>query len=105
MQELFENAENNFLEGQKKVKTGNLRASCDYYQKSLDDLQSLKPSKERDSLMAKVYLARYIASKEFRGPLAEKDLRFGYSYAKTCKNPVIQAVAEEYWHKFLAVKD
>ncbi len=102
MQELFQNAENNFSEGQKKEKTGNLRLSCDYYQKSLDDLQALKPSKARDTLLAKVYLARYHASKDFRGPLAQKDLRYGYSYAKTCKEPIVQTLAEQYWHDFLA---
>jgi len=105
MQQLFKNAENNFIEGQKKQATGNLRLSCDYYQKSLDDLHALKPTKARDSLLAKVYLARYDASKDFRGPLAQKDLRYGYSYAKTCKVPEIQTLAEEYWHHYLASKD
>ncbi len=105
MQELYENARNYFEEGQKQANNGQLRASCDYYQKSLDDLSALKPSKMRDSLIARVYLARYQASKDFRGPLAQKDLRFGYSYAKTCKEPIVQAVAEEYWHEVLANRD
>jgi len=105
MQQLFEDAEKNFSEGQKKEASGNVRLSCDLYQKSIDDLRALRPSKARDSLLARVYLARYQASKNFRGPLAEKDLRYGYSYAKTSKVPEIQTLAEELWQQFLAAKD
>jgi len=101
MEKLIVSAHRYYKEGLKKAEIEDTRASLDYFQRAIRSLILLKPDKKRDSLLAEVYLARYTVTKELDIDAALADLRVGYSYARTSREPGLQDRAQNLWQSHL----
>lgn len=75
---------------------GETRRALDAYQDALDLLRTLPPERTRDILLAHVHLAFYqtlhLIGDEKKG---RHHLQQGVSYARTTKDPLARAIAEE----------
>lgn len=72
------------------------------YQRALDTIHGMRPRRERDVLLARIYLDRFQIAKDPTSPRAVSDLRFGYSYARSTGDSVVREVAEELWREHVA---
>ncbi|ADI15822.1 hypothetical protein [Truepera radiovictrix] len=109
MRELLYSAAMHFKRGQAHAEAGARREAMAAYAAALRDLHAVKPQRERDVLLARVYLARYQLArahpKAAEGPSAAlRDLRLGYSYARTTQEPTVRVLAETLWQELLRAK-
>ena len=97
MRELLYNAAKHFKRGQSFMERGELDKAKTAYDNALKDLHAVRPQRMRDVLLAQVYLSRYQTNLNADTLGAEQDLRIGYSYAKTTRDPTIRNLAEGLW--------
>lgn len=101
MRELLYNAAKHFKEGEARAQDGDYDAALGAFGAALRDLHAVKPQRQRNALLSQVYLSRYRAAKALGDPSAPHDLRMGYSYARTTREPVVRALAETLWQDYL----
>ena len=104
MRELLYNAGSHLRRGREFAEAGNRRGALQAYAEALRDLHAVKPQRQRDVLLAHVYLARYSLAADKRDRAAQHDLRVGYSYARTTGEPGVRLLAENLWESYLAEK-
>ena len=97
MRDLLYNAAEHFKRGQRFMERGELDKAKTAYDNALKDLHAVRPQRMRDVLLAQVYLSRYQTNLNADTLGAEQDLRIGYSYAKTTRDPTIRNLAEGLW--------
>ncbi len=105
MRELLYNAGGHLRRGRALAEAGNRREALQAYADALRDLHAVKPQRQRDVLLAHVYLARYSLSVDKSAQAALHDLRLGYSYARTSAEPGVRGIAETLWQRHLAARD
>lgn len=76
------------LEGEKEQALG-------AYHKALDILRVLPPERTRDILLAHTHLAFYQTLSLDDAKTGQQHLHLGVSYARTTKDPLARAIAEE----------
>lgn len=106
MRELLYNAATHYKRGKAHAEAGARREAMAAYADALRDLHAVKPQRQRDVLLARVYLARYqlsLAHPKTAAPseAALRDLRLGYSYARTTQEPTVRLLAETLWQDLL----
>ncbi len=104
MREALYNAAKHYKRGKAIAERGDVRGAMVAYQDALRELHSVRPQRMRDVLLAHVYLSRYQLEAKLDPATAESDLRLGYSYARTTKDPAVRALAERLWRQYLAEK-
>jgi hypothetical protein len=97
MRELLYNAAEHFKRGQALTARGELDSAMAAYESALKDLHAVRPQRMRDVLLAQVYLSRYQTNLDKDADAAKRDLRLGYSYARTTQEPAIRTLAEDLW--------
>ena len=102
MRELLYNAAKHFKRGEALANEGDAGGAVDAFSDALRDLHAVKPQRLRNALLSQVYLSRYRAAKSLGDASAEHDLRMGYSYARTTREPTVRVLAETLWREFLA---
>lgn len=102
MQELLYEAARHFKRGKALAERGDVRGAAVAYHEALQDLHAVRPQRMRDVLLAQVYLSRSQIERELDPERADRDLRFGYSYARTTQEPHVRQLAEELWRERLA---
>jgi len=105
VRELLYNAGGHLRRGKALAEAGNRRDALRAYADALRDLHAVKPQRQRDALLAHVYLARYGLALDKRDKAAQHDLRVGYSYARTSAEPGVRGLAETLWQQYLAGQD
>jgi hypothetical protein len=101
MRELLYSAAEHFKTGKGLLDQGNLNGAMTAYADALRDLHAVKPQRMRDVLLAQVHLSRYQVALGVNKKEALEDLRLGYSYARTAKEPSVQDLAERLWQEYL----
>jgi hypothetical protein len=102
VRELLYKAGGHLRRGRELAAAGDYREALAAYGAALRDLHALKPQRQRDVLLAHVYLARYQLAAEKGAKGAQHDLRIGYSYARTTGEPGVRLLAESLWQQHLA---
>ena len=102
MRELLYNAGGHLRRGRALAASGDRRGALGAYAEALRDLHAVKPQRQRDALLAHVYLARYTLAADHGDRAAQHDLRVGYSYARTAGEPGVRVLAEDLWEGYLA---
>lgn len=97
MRTLLYNAAKHFKRGKALAERGDVRGAMVAYGDALRDLHAVRPQRMRDVLLAQVYLSRYQLGAELDLAAADSDLRMGYSYARTTREPTVRQLAEELW--------
>lgn len=105
MRELLYNAAKHYKRGKALAERGDLRGAMVAYKDALRDLHAVKPQRMRNVLLAQVYLSRYQIAVALEPAAALRDLRVGYSYARTTKEPVVRELAESLWQTHLEAKN
>lgn len=101
MRELLYSAAEHFKQAKTFSEEGNLGGAMIAYADALRDLHAVKPQRMRDVLLAQVHLSRYQVAKSVNTKEALEDLRLGYSYARTAREPSVQELAEKLWQEHL----
>jgi hypothetical protein len=101
MRELLYSAAEHFKTGKGLSEQGNLNSAMTAYADALRDLHAVKPQRMRDVLLAQVHLSRYQVALSVNKREALEDLRLGYSYARTAREPSVQDLAERLWQDHL----
>lgn len=104
MRELLYNAANHFKRGKALAERGDMRGAMTCYEDALRDLHAVKPQRMRDVLLAHVHLSRYQVALELDRELAQRDLRLGYSYARSAQDPAVRQLAEQLWNEYQALR-
>lgn len=104
MRELLYKAAEHYKQGKNLADQGDVRAALQAYREALRDLHAVQPQRMRDVLLAHVYLARYQLAVRRNNSQADSDLRMGYSYARTTKEPVVRELAEKLWKEAVHYK-
>ncbi len=99
MRELLYNAAKHFKRGKILAERGDVRAAVLAFGDALLDLHAVRPQRQRDVLLAQVYLSRYQLAQDIDPEEAENDLRMGYSYARTTHEPTVRQLAETLWRE------
>lgn len=102
MRELLYNAAKHYKKGKALAERGDSRGAMAAFDEALRDLHAVKPQRMRDVLLAQVYLSCYQIGKSTDLETAKGDLRRGYSYARTTREPSVRRLAEELWREQLA---
>ena len=102
MRELLYNAAKHFKRGEALANEGDLGGAMDAFSDALRDLHAVKPQRMRNALLSQVYLSRFQVAKRLGAPSADGDLRMGYSYARTTREPAVRVLAETLWREHLA---
>ena len=102
MRELLYNAAKHFKRGEALADQGDDRGAMRAFSDALRDLHAVKPQRLRNALLSQVYLSRYRVAKRLGAQGADGDLRMGYSYARTTREPVVRVLAETLWREHLA---
>ncbi|MBS3968439.1 MAG: hypothetical protein KGZ60_14370 [Truepera sp.] len=97
MQELLYEAARHYKRGKALFERGDLRGALLAYSEALRDLHAVEPQRMRDVLLAQVYLSRYQVAIKVEPKTAGSDLRQGYAYARTTKEPMLRELAEQLW--------
>ena len=105
MRELLYNAATHYKRGTQLAAQGDLRGAMAAYAEALRDLHAVQPQRMRDVLLAQVHLSRYRVGVRARSKRAAEDLRLGYSYARTTREPAVQALAQELWQNHLSSRE
>lgn len=101
MKALLYSAANHYKQGKQSAEQGDLRAAMKAYSEAISVLHAVKPQRMRDILLAQVHLSRYQVVLLTEPDAALEDLRFGYSYARTTKEPKVRELAELLWTEHL----
>jgi hypothetical protein len=101
MRELLYSAAEHFKTGKVFSEQGNRSGAMTAYADALRDLHAVKPQRMRDVLLAQVHLSRYQVALGVNKKEALEDLRLGYSYARTAREPSVQDLAERLWQDHL----
>lgn len=102
MRELLYSAADHFKRGRTLAEQGDLAGAMQAYEAALNELHAVKPQRMRDVLLAQVHLYRYQAAQAAAVRDALHDLRLGYSYARTTREPAVEELAEALWREYLA---
>jgi hypothetical protein len=102
MRELLYSAANHFKQGRALSEQGDVRGAMRAYEEALRDLHAVKPQRMRDVLLAQVHLYRYQVAQAVDAKSAIHDLRLGYSYARTTREPAVEELAEALWREHLS---
>ena len=87
--------------GREAALLGNHRGAMQEYQDALDLLRTLPPERTRDTLLAHAHLAMYQTLAPARTLAlddrdeAQEHLHLGISYARSTRDPLARAIAEE----------
>lgn len=101
MTDILYEAAAHYKRGRELAAEGNMNAAIRAYQQALLDLHAVRPQRKRDVLLARVYLDSYTASFGIDPEGALRDLRAGYSYARTTREPSVRLLAEQLWAEHL----
>lgn len=101
MKELLYSAANHYKQGKTCAEQGDIKGAMRAYSDAISDLHAVKPQRMRDVLLAQVHLSRYQVALSTETKDALEDLRFGYSYARTTKEPQVRDLAESLWAEYL----
>ncbi len=101
MRELLYNAAKFYKEGRVLAEQGDVEGALAAYEDAVRDLHAVAPQRMRDVLLAQVHLSRYKVALETDPAAALQDLRFGYSYARTSREPAVQELAQRLWQAHL----
>lgn len=97
MRGLLYEAAAHYKRGKELEAAGNRNEALSAWHSALRDLHAVKPQRMRDVLLAQVYLACHMASRDVDAAGSLADLRHGYSYARTTREPSIRLLAEQLW--------
>ena len=103
MRELLYEAAEHYKRGVALAERGDVRGAMAAYAAAMRDLHAVKPQRMRDVLLAQVHLSRYRVALGVDKDALE-DLRLGYSYARTTREPSVQELAQTLWHEHLEEK-
>lgn len=104
MRELLYDAAEHYKRGVILAERGDVRGAMAAYAAAMRDLHAVKPQRMRDVLLAQVHLSRYKVALDVDPDDALEDLRLGYSYARTTREPSVQELAQTLWHEHLEEK-
>ena len=104
MRELLYNAATHYKRGTRLAEDGDTRAALAAYAEAVADLHAVKPQRMRNVLLAQVHLSRYKVAISAGHKNALHDLRLGYSYARTTREPAVEALAQQLWSEHLATR-
>lgn len=99
MRGLLYEAAAHYRRGKELEAAGKRREAIDAWNAALKDLHAVQPQRNRDVLLAQVYLACHVASLDTDPEGALTSLRFGYSYARTTREPSVRLLAESLWRQ------
>ncbi|MEX2534849.1 MAG: hypothetical protein WD273_04535 [Trueperaceae bacterium] len=99
MRELLYEAARHYKKGKALADRGDVTGAMVAFEQALRDLHAVKPQRMRDVLLAQVYLSRYQIAGDNDRDAALGDLRRGYSYARTTREPIVRRLAEELWRR------
>ena len=102
MRELLYNAAKHYKRGVMLAERGDVRGAMASYVEAMQDLHAVKPQRMRDVLLAQVHLSRYKVARDVDPEDALEDLRLGYSYARTTREPAVESLAQQLWNEHLA---
>ncbi|CAN5731526.1 hypothetical protein BH23DEI1_BH23DEI1_19470 [soil metagenome] len=102
MRDLLYDAAKHYKRGKALAERGDVRGAMVAYGEALLDLHAVKPQRMRDVLLAQVYLSRHQTGAEHDPKRAATDLRLGYSYARTTREPSVRHLAEVLWQRSIA---
>jgi hypothetical protein len=99
MRNIFYNIALTLKSGREKAVAGDKHGALLEFNNAIYGLRELPPERTRDVLLAHSYLAKYQTLQlEDRGKenkLALESLHLGVSYARSTKDPIARAIAEE----------
>lgn len=95
MRELLYEAAKHYRQGTTLMEQGDRAGAAASFGLALRELQAVRPQRNRDVLLAQVYLSRH--QLDPRASQAASDLRMGYAYARTTAEPHVRALAEKLW--------
>jgi hypothetical protein len=101
VRELLYDAAKHYRRGKALAERGDVRGAMVAFEEALRDLHAVKPQRMRDVLLAQVYLSRHEVGAEVDPERAAADLRLGYSYARTTREPSVRHLAESLWRRSL----
>jgi hypothetical protein len=101
MTDILYDAAAHYQRGRELAAAGDIQGAIRAYHQALLDLHAVRPQRRRDVLLARVYLDCHVASRELDPDAALRDLRAGYSYARTTHEPSVRLLAEQLWRNHL----
>lgn len=101
MHELLYEAAAHYRRGRELEAAGQREEALAAWDAALKDLHAVRPQRMRDVLLAQVYLACHQASRDSDRPDSLRSLRFGYSYARTTREPSTRLLAEQLFREHL----
>jgi hypothetical protein len=81
--------------GREAALLGDEQRAVEEYQSALDLLRTLPPERTRDTLLAHAHLAAYQTLSLAGREDAQNHLHLGISYARSTRDPLARAIAEE----------
>lgn len=100
MRQLLYSTASHYNEGRALANQGDVHGAITAFSAALRDLHAVKPHRKRNILLAQVYISRYQVAYKYGFKQADSDLRMGYSYAKTTKEPAVRELAEKLWQDY-----
>lgn len=85
----------NLKTGREHALSGGADAAVREFQAAIKSLRALPPERTRDVLLAHAYLARYQTLALADRNVALESLHLGVSYARSTRDPLARAIAEE----------
>jgi hypothetical protein len=101
VRDLLYDAARHYKRGKALAERGDVTGAMKAFEEALLDLHAVKPQRMRDVLLAQVYLSRHQVAAEHDPVRAAQDLRLGYSYARTTREPSVRHLAETLWRRSL----
>lgn len=102
MREILYDAADHYKRGRALHDEGKTDAALDAWREAARNLHAVKPQRMRDVLLAQVYLACHTVSRNRDPERALAELRAGYSYARTTREPSVRQLAEQLWNEHLS---
>jgi hypothetical protein len=99
MRDLLYDAAKHYRRGKSLAERGDVQGAMTAFEDALLDLHAVKPQRMRDVLLAQVYLSRHQIAVRHDPAGAARDLRLGYSYARTTREPSVRQLAESLWRR------
>jgi hypothetical protein len=97
MRSIYYQIAKNLKLGREKALEGDKNGAVQAFDQCLNELRMLPPEQTRDVLLAHSYLNKYqtLALENKDNKRAQESLQRGVSYARSSKDPVARAIAEE----------